>query len=120
MSNTESPEAKELGLVGKVEMRIAMAPNDSTLEKTLDTYLAPLLLKLASEYISVRNKVSDVSCIVDDHFDVTIFPSVISPAMLLLKTDLWVSRSFPYVNMSIQELNPRKPPPLLLYLIGWR
>ncbi|KAK4692039.1 proteasome component ECM29, partial [Lecanoromycetidae sp. Uapishka_2] len=56
MSSTETPEAKELSLVGKVEMRIAMAPNDSSLEKTLNVYLAPLLLKLASEFVSVRNK----------------------------------------------------------------
>ena len=57
MSNTETPEARELGLVGKVEMRIALA-NDASLNKTLNTYLAPLLLKLASDFVSVRNKVS--------------------------------------------------------------
>ena len=57
MSNVETPEARELSLVGKVEMRIALA-NDASLGKTLNTYLAPLLLKLASDYVSVRNKVS--------------------------------------------------------------
>ena len=57
MSNIEAPEARELSLVGKVEMRIALA-NDDSLSKTLNTYLAPLLLKLASEFVSVRNKVS--------------------------------------------------------------
>ena len=57
MSNIEAPEARELSLVGKVEMRIALA-NDVSLSKTLNTYLAPLLLKLASEFVSVRNKVS--------------------------------------------------------------
>ncbi len=57
MSNTETPEARELGLIGKVEMRIALA-NDDSLNKTLNTYLAPLLLKLASDFASVRNKVS--------------------------------------------------------------
>ncbi len=57
MSNTETLEARELGLVGKVEMRIALA-NDVSLNKTLNTYLAPLLLKLASDFASVRNKVS--------------------------------------------------------------
>ena len=53
----ETPEARELSLVGKVEMRIALA-NDASLNKTLNTFLAPLLLKLASEFVSVRNKVS--------------------------------------------------------------
>ena len=57
MSNIEASEARELSLVGKVEMRIALA-NDVSLSKTLNTYLAPLLLKLASEFVSVRNKVS--------------------------------------------------------------
>lgn len=56
-SNMETPEARELSLVGKVEMRIALA-NDDSLSKTLDTYLAPLLLKLGSDFVSVRNKVS--------------------------------------------------------------
>ncbi|KAK5004529.1 proteasome component M29, partial [Elasticomyces elasticus] len=51
-----SPEARELSLVGKVEMRIALADSDTKLESTLKTYLAPLLLKLASEHVSVRNK----------------------------------------------------------------
>ncbi|KAK4986026.1 proteasome component M29 [Elasticomyces elasticus] len=51
-----SPEARELSLVGKVEMRIALADSDAKLESTLKTYLAPLLLKLASEHVSVRNK----------------------------------------------------------------
>lgn len=66
MSSTETAEAKELSLVGKVEMRIAMAPNDFSLEKILNTYLAPLLLKLASEFVSVRNKVSHISNVVFD------------------------------------------------------
>lgn len=55
---TQDAEAKELSLVGKVELRIALADSDSKLESLLHTYLAPLLLKLASDYSSVRNKVS--------------------------------------------------------------
>ncbi|KAK5279399.1 proteasome component M29, partial [Cryomyces antarcticus] len=51
-----TPEAKELSLVGKVELRIALADSDVKLETTLNTYLAPLLLKLASEHLGVRNK----------------------------------------------------------------
>ena len=57
LSNMETSEARELSLVGKVEMRIALA-NDASLSKTLNTYLAPLLLKLASDSVSVRSKVS--------------------------------------------------------------
>lgn len=52
-----SPEAKELSLVGKVEMRIALASSDQKLEDLLKTYLAPLLLKLGSDSAAVRNKV---------------------------------------------------------------
>ena len=49
-------EARELDLVGKVEMRIALAKDDK-LESLLKPYLPPLLLKLASDHASVRNKV---------------------------------------------------------------
>lgn len=52
-----SDEARELALVGKVEMRIALSDSDQKVEAVLKTYLAPLLLKLASEHASVRNKV---------------------------------------------------------------
>lgn len=54
----EVEEAKEMSLVGKVELRLALAESDTKLEATLKTYLAPLLLKLASKHLSVRNKVS--------------------------------------------------------------
>ncbi|KAG4435892.1 hypothetical protein IFR05_008623 [Cadophora sp. M221] len=47
---------RELELVGKVEMRIALAKDDK-LESILKPYLPPLLLKLASEHAPVRNKV---------------------------------------------------------------
>lgn len=60
MATPQSPEQRELSLIGKVEMRIALADSDSKLESTLKTYLAPLLLKLASEHQSVRNKVITV------------------------------------------------------------
>ena len=46
-ANEQSPEQRELSLVGKVEMRIALADTDAKLEASLKTYLAPLLLKLA-------------------------------------------------------------------------
>ena len=57
MATAQSPEAKELALVGKVEMRIALADSEKKLEDLLKVYLAPLLLKLGSEHVAVRNKV---------------------------------------------------------------
>ena len=57
MSEAESSEARELSLVDKVELKIALAQSDTALQSILQTYLPPLILKLASEYISVRNKV---------------------------------------------------------------
>jgi proteasome component ECM29 len=51
-----STEARELELVGKVELRIALAKDDK-LESILKVYLPPLLLKLGSEHVAVRNKV---------------------------------------------------------------
>jgi proteasome component ECM29 len=56
MSAPVLTEARELELVGKVEMRIALA-QDEKLESILKVYLPPLLLKLGSSYVSVRNKV---------------------------------------------------------------
>lgn len=56
-SSQPSMETKDLSLLSKVEMRIALADTESKLEATLKTYLAPMLLKLASDHISVRNKV---------------------------------------------------------------
>jgi proteasome component ECM29 len=60
MAGELSPEARELNLVGRVEMRIALAESDTKLEELLKTYLTPLLLKLSSEHVSVRNKVIGV------------------------------------------------------------
>ncbi|PSN64835.1 ARM repeat-containing protein [Corynespora cassiicola Philippines] len=57
---SDSPEARELALVGKVEMRIALADTEKKLEDLLSKFLAPLLLKLASESVAVRNKVISV------------------------------------------------------------
>ena len=57
MANSTSPEAKELNLISKAELRIALADSDIKLEAILKTFLAPLLLKLASENVNVRNKV---------------------------------------------------------------
>ena len=56
-STASSAAERELSLVGKVELRIGLADSDSKLESILKTYLGPLLLKLASEHKSVRDKV---------------------------------------------------------------
>ena len=60
MAADASSEARELNLVGKVEMRFALADSDTKLQTLLSTYLAPLLLKLASDHAAVRNKVITV------------------------------------------------------------
>lgn len=79
---TESSEAKELSLVGKVELRIALTDSDSKLETILDTYLPPLLLKLASDHISVRNKVISIC----QHINTRVkAPNVKLPVASLLK-----------------------------------
>lgn len=52
-----SDEVRELSLVSRVEMRIALTDSDTKLQSLLQTYLAPLLLKLASPNASVRAKV---------------------------------------------------------------
>lgn len=57
MASTLTPEARELALVGKVEMRIALADSDKKLQDLLNLYLSPLLLKLNSDSRSVRDKV---------------------------------------------------------------
>lgn len=60
MTSTDvSTETRELDLVGRVELRIALAKDDK-LQAVLKTYLPPLLLKLASDHVSVRNKVSSL------------------------------------------------------------
>jgi len=60
MATTQSPEQRELALINKVELRIALTESDDKLQTVLRTYLAPLLLKLASEHVSVRNKVISI------------------------------------------------------------
>lgn len=52
--STDTPEQRELTLVGKVELRIALADSDTKLQSLLNTYLPPLLLKLASDHEKVR------------------------------------------------------------------
>ena len=82
MASAETLEARELSLVGKVEMRVALVSSDEKLQSALDTYLPPLLLKLASEFVSVRNKVISVC----QHINTRIKPpSITLPVATLLK-----------------------------------
>lgn len=74
MASQEDAEARELKLVGNVEFRIASASTDRKLEELLDKFLAPLLLKLASESMAVRNKVATPSKL---YLTFTIFASSI-------------------------------------------
>ncbi|KAG0278438.1 hypothetical protein BGZ95_004007 [Linnemannia exigua] len=48
---------KDLELLDNVELRFALAESDAQLEKTLNTFLCPVLLKLASPAENVRAKV---------------------------------------------------------------
>ncbi|KXT06290.1 hypothetical protein AC578_9131 [Pseudocercospora eumusae] len=81
-SSEPSPEQRELTLVGKVEMRIALTDTDSKLESILKTYLAPLLLKLASPHESVRKKVITIC----QHVNTRVQPQSIQlPVAALIK-----------------------------------
>jgi proteasome component ECM29 len=54
-----SPDVKkELELIENAEWRILSASSDEEkLQRLLKVYLAPILVKAASEHVSVRNKV---------------------------------------------------------------
>ena len=81
-ATSASPEARELSLISKVELRIALAETDEKLGTLLQTYLAPLLLKLGSESLAVRNKVIAVC----QHINTRVqTPSIQLPVTALLK-----------------------------------
>jgi proteasome component ECM29 len=48
---------RELQLVDKLELRLALAKDETKFEALLKTYLCALLLKLKSPHLNVRNKV---------------------------------------------------------------
>lgn len=50
-------ETKELALLNKAELRIALTDTDIKLQDILKVYLTPVLLKLASPHTSVHTKV---------------------------------------------------------------
>lgn len=60
MSSDGVSEERERDLVAKVELRLALADNAAKFEQGLDTFVAPLLLKLASSHASVRQAVFNV------------------------------------------------------------
>jgi proteasome component ECM29 len=49
-------EQRELQLVDRLELRLALAKDAGKFESLLNTYLCPLLLKLKSPSLNVRNK----------------------------------------------------------------
>jgi hypothetical protein len=49
-------EERELQLVDRLELRLALAKDPTKFESLLKTYLCPLLLKLKSPHLNVRNK----------------------------------------------------------------
>ncbi|KAF2710563.1 major component of the proteasome [Pleomassaria siparia CBS 279.74] len=82
MASEQSSEARELSLVGKLELRIGLASSDQKLEDLLKLFLAPLLLKLGSESVTVRNKVISIC----QHINTRIKPQHIKlPVAALLK-----------------------------------
>ena len=82
MATTNDAEVRELSLIGKVELRIALADTDQKLETLLGTYLAPLLLKLASDSHAVRSKVIQVCQHVNTRVKA---PAIKLPVAALLK-----------------------------------
>ncbi|KAL5333750.1 proteasome stabiliser-domain-containing protein [Aspergillus crustosus] len=82
MTATNSLEARELSLISKVELRIALADTDEKLESLLGTYLAPLLLKLGSDSHAVRSKVISVCQHVNTRVKA---PAIKLPVAALLK-----------------------------------
>ncbi|KAJ5647574.1 hypothetical protein N7490_003946 [Penicillium lividum] len=82
MADSQSPEARELSLIGKVEFRIAMADTDEKLQSLLQIYLPPLLLKLTSDSVAVRNKVISVCQHVNTRVKA---PTIQLPVAALLK-----------------------------------
>lgn len=58
---TSAEEKRELELLDKIDFRIlGVANNEAKLTALLGPYLCPIILKVASEHKSVRDKVSAV------------------------------------------------------------
>jgi len=120
-TDAQSPEQRELALVGKVEMRIALADSDTKLEGILKTYLAPLLLKLGSEHLSVRNKLISVC----QHVSTRIKPQSIQlPVAALIKQfqaqESPLVRHFDllYIQLGVDRLSAKDKSELLPIVVG--
>ncbi|KAK2873622.1 hypothetical protein FQN49_002228 [Arthroderma sp. PD_2] len=116
----ESTEERELSLVSKLELRIALADSDSKLQSLLHTYLSPLLLKLASENASVRNKVVALC----QHINTRVqSQSIALPAEALLKqfkeTNNSLVRHFDliYIRHGLDRMDPASSLDLLPSLL---
>lgn len=122
MATTEqTPEQRELALVNKVELKIALSSSDTKLESTLNIYLAPLLLKLASEHTSVRNKVISIC----QHVNTRVQPDSIKlPVSALVKQfkeqHSALIRHFDilYIQQGINRLSATEKADLLPIIIG--
>lgn len=100
-------ESRELNLLDKVELKIALADSEAKLQSVLNVYLTPLLLKLASEHVSVRNKVR-VFLFLGFSIQEACHAVQMSPSLLLpLSLISWLlfSRSSQFVNTSIRVPN---------------
>ncbi|KAK1814251.1 proteasome component M29 [Friedmanniomyces endolithicus] len=120
-TTTQSPEQRELALIGKVELRIALADSDTKLEAILKTYLAPLLLKLSSEHVGVRNKLISIC----QHISTRIKPQSIQlPVAALIKQfkdqESPLVRHFDllYIQQGVDRLSTRDKAELLPVIVG--
>ncbi|KAF1824179.1 ARM repeat-containing protein [Dissoconium aciculare CBS 342.82] len=117
----QTPEQRELSLVGKVEMRIALADTDAKLEALLKMYWAPLLLKLASEHNSVRNKVVSIC----QHVNTRVQPKSIQlPVAALVKQfreqENAIVRNFDlmYIQQGVGRLSSKEQAELLPIVVS--
>ncbi|KAF9547279.1 hypothetical protein EC957_008628 [Mortierella hygrophila] len=100
---------KDLELLDNVELRFALAETDPQLEKTLNTFLCPVLLKLASPAENVRAKV--VSILTHINKRVRPKPAIKLPVMPLLQqfstnsSVLVKNFSLIYIEMGYERLN---------------
>lgn len=115
-----SQEAREWELISKLELRIALANSDSKLESILRNYLAPLLLKLGSDRVEVRNKVIGVC----QHVNKRIGPPSISlPVEALIQqfknvqTPLVRHFDLIYIKQGIERMRPSSRVDLLPLLV---
>lgn len=83
MSTPTDQEKNELALIDKVELRLALADDAAKYTQFLDTFLCPLLLKLASPHSTVRaaifNLVKDITSRLNS------YPEIKLPVLKLLK-----------------------------------